>query len=159
MDKSLRTRSAIVCELVADVISSFGEVSLRVTGASMMPAVWPGDVVKVCRCNRAELEPGQILLYRRSGRLVAHRIVRAEGDLLITRGDAVPNEDPPVREADVLGRLVRIQRRGCLTSPKRSFRLRVCSSILRRSDFCLRMALRAGRFMRQHGRKELSWSS
>jgi signal peptidase I len=105
------------------------------------------------------LELGQIVLYRRDKTLVAHRIVRIEGDLPITQGDALPDEDPPLREADVLGRIIRIQRNGCLISPERSFRLRMCSAVLRRSDFCLRMALRVSRLMRQYGSKELSWSS
>lgn len=39
------------CELVADVARRFGEVRLRLTGASMMPAVRPGDVITAQRCR------------------------------------------------------------------------------------------------------------
>jgi signal peptidase I len=159
MDVGSQQRSSSGCELVADIASSFGEVHLRVTGASMMPAVWPGDVIQVRRSESASLRAGQIVLARCQGRLVAHRIVRVDGDLLITRGDTLAEEDPPVREADVLGRIVCLLRNGRVIYPEPSFALGMCSAILRRSDFCLRMLLRAGRLLRRFERRELSWSS
>jgi signal peptidase I len=158
MDVELHPRSVLACELVADVASNFGQVRIRVTGASMMPAIWPGDVIKVRRCDAGELEPGQIMLYRRDGRLVAHRIIRADGDELTTRGDSLSDEDPPVRRADVMGKVVSLVHSGRVIYPRRSLRLRVWSAILRRSDLCLRMTLRVSRLIGVSGSKELSWS-
>jgi signal peptidase len=147
------------CELVADVARNFSGVCLRVTGASMMPAVWPGDVLHVHRSGLAELHPGQIVLYRRDGRLTAHRIVRIDGDRLITRGDALQYEDPPISAADVVGRVIYMVRNGRLIYPRQSFRLRVGSAILRRSVFCVWITLCLVRLMRRAGSRELSWSS
>lgn len=150
---------AVGCELVADVARNFCDVCLKVTGASMMPAVWPGDVLHIRRSALAELQPRQILLYRCDRRLIAHRIVRIDGDRLITRGDALQCEDPPVREADIVGQVICIVRNGRQINAKQSFRLRVGSAILRRSVFCLRITLCLGRLMRRAGTAELSWSS
>ena len=65
-------RHAVCCELIQDVARTTGEVRLRVTGASMLPAIWPGDLLTVRRCDLSELEPGQIALYRRDGKLTAY---------------------------------------------------------------------------------------
>jgi len=42
------TTHALKCDLAADVIRGFGTLRLRVNGFSMLPSIWPGDVVCVC---------------------------------------------------------------------------------------------------------------
>jgi hypothetical protein len=127
--------------LVADVATTFGEVRLRVTGLSMLPSIWPGDILTVRRVNPAELAKGRIALYRRQGNLIAHRIARVEPQRLITRGDTLPHDDPPLNVSEIIGQVVGIDRNGRSIPPEPSFWNRAVSSILRRSDFCLRIAL------------------
>lgn len=141
MEMEFERRETTGCELVAEVVSSFGEVRLKVTGASMIPVLWPGDVITV-RHETAELQPGQIVLYRREGKLVAHRIVRNENGLVVTRGEALPQDDRPVQGVDIVGRVVGVVRNGRSADFEQSQWSRAFSSMLRRSDFCLRMALR-----------------
>jgi len=157
MNPGFQERSAAACELIAEVTNKFGEVTLGVTGASMLPALWPGDLIHVQRCDVSEVKPGQVVLYRSGAALVAHRIVRTKGNLLVTRGDALQEEDPAVNEADILGKVVCILRNGRSIDSRPSFLARMCSAILRQSDFCLRMTLRAGLRARRHSGKELSW--
>ena len=61
--------------LFVETLLRFGEGKLAVTGASMLPAVWPGDVLEVRRQEAAGVRPGDVVLFRREGRLVAHRVV------------------------------------------------------------------------------------
>jgi signal peptidase I len=158
MDQKLEQRSVIGCELVADVARSFGEVRLRVTGASMLPAVWPGDVIIVRDCDSADLQPGNIVLYKQQDKLVAHRITRLCGNLLITRGDSLRHDDPPVKKANILGQVVRLVRNGRVVNPSQSLRLPVGSRILQRSDFCKRMALHlVRRLQRLNNGGEIAW--
>ena len=42
-------------ELVVDVLGQFGEARLRVVGSSMLPAIWPGDVLTIRRCPMGEV--------------------------------------------------------------------------------------------------------
>jgi hypothetical protein len=42
----------------------------------MPPAVWPGDVLSVCRGSANQALPGGIRLFARQGRLFAHRVVQ-----------------------------------------------------------------------------------
>lgn len=145
--------SKLGCELVTDVARSFGEVCLRVTGASMIPSIWPGDLITV-RYNTAELQPGQIVLYSRQGELVAHRIICVQGDLLSTRGDSLPSDDPPIHVPDVVGQVISVARNGHRVHLNQSSWRRAGSSIVRRSDFCLRMALRLHNRLRR-----MAWAS
>lgn len=158
MGLELQQRSTLGGELVAEMADRFGEVRLKVTGASMIPAVWPGDILTVRRCDISEMHPGQIVLYRREEKLVAHRITCVRGDLLTTQGDSLPHEDPPIRESNIVGLAVLLVRNRRRLHLKQSRWQRVGSSILRRSDFCTRMTLRLGRRLRPSGNREISWA-
>ena len=72
MDVEFQQRPALGCELVAEVVRSFGEVRLKVTGGSMLPAIWPGDVITV---RRRDLTAPRC----RIGRRAPAGIVRADG--------------------------------------------------------------------------------
>lgn len=63
------------CELAAEVLRSFGELRFRANGSSMLPAVWPGDMLLVRSQDAAAVVPGDIVLFGRGGRLFAHRVV------------------------------------------------------------------------------------
>lgn len=141
MDREIQRR-AVCCELVDEVARTVGEVRLKVTGASMLPALWPGDVVTVRRCDPAAVRPGQIILYRREGKLTAHRVHRISPNLLITRGDSVPSCDPPVGALGIVGQVVGILRNGRPVDPEQSSWHRAVSSMLCRSDYCTRIAVR-----------------
>jgi signal peptidase I len=159
METSARLRAETTCELVTEVANRFGEVRLKVTGASMLPAIWPGDVLTAQRTVVAALRPGQIVLCRRQDQLVAHRIIGAAYGQLITRGDTLPQDDPPVGLSDIVGHVVSIERNGRLVNMQWSLRQRVGASILRHSDFCSRMTLRIGRSLRRLKFREMSWAS
>jgi signal peptidase I len=159
MFEELERRSAVGCELVAEVVRSFGEVRLRVNGCSMMPAIWPGDVLIVRRCGVVELQLGQIALCRRKGELVAHRIASIRDNAIITRGDTLLVDDPPTSECDLVGRVVRVLRNGRPVDPGQSLAKRLSSTILRHSDFWLRVTLRVSRILTRSGDKYFSWES
>jgi len=134
-------RTAVCCQLVRDVVCDAGEVRLRLTGTSMLPAMRPGDVVTVRRCNIAELQPGQIVLFHRDSRVVAHRVLRKLQDGLIVRGDSVPFRDAPLKAFEVVGHVAGIVRNGCSIPLERSLLQRAGAAVLRHSDFCTRVFL------------------
>ena len=69
------TREMIGCELAAEVIRSSGELRLQVVGSSMLPVLWPGDLLSVCKHDDAPPSPGDLVVFRRAGRLITHRVV------------------------------------------------------------------------------------
>ena len=156
MPVGLQQRSALGCELVTEVAHSFGEVCLQVTGSSMIPAIWPGDVVAVRRSDLGELRLGQIVLYRQESGLVAHRIVHIQGDLLTTRGDTLRHNDPPVTVSDLVGQVLSLVRKGQRVNLRQSSWQCISASLLRHSDLCLRMTLRLGLRLRRQGTEEMA---
>jgi hypothetical protein len=94
--------------LAADALRRSGHLRLQVYGESMLPALWPGDVVEIASCLLEDVRPGEIVLARRDGRLFLHRLVAPctpKGFLL--RGDSMPGSDPQFPPEALLGRLVR----------------------------------------------------
>jgi len=140
MSKEL-DRNAICCELVEDVARTTGEVRLRVTGASMLPAIWPGDVLTVKNCADSDLQPGNIVLYRRDGRVTAHRIESLSPGRVNTKGDSQVNADPPIAQSEIVGLVVSISRNGRTILPAQTQGQRFASSLLSRSDFLMRVTL------------------
>jgi hypothetical protein len=98
--------------LMGDVVRRFGEATIRASGSSMVPSIWPGDVLTIRRRFVSEVRTGQIAVFARHGRLVAHRVVAHEGRHLVTQGDGVRSSDLPVREAELLGVVAFISRNG-----------------------------------------------
>ena len=92
--------------LVAFALVS-GKVSLvRVSGGSMAPALWPGDVCLVTQVAQPSVSDIVLLAEPGHESRVLHRVRALEGSALMTQGDAnpVPDREPVAREA-VLGRV------------------------------------------------------
>jgi len=132
---------AACCDLVTEVVRGAGSASLKVTGLSMLPAIWPGDVLTVRSQSPDLLEPGQIILYHRNGKLTAHRIVRVSGEELITQGDCVPSFDQPVQFSEIVGQVAGISRSGRMVKLQQSLGQRAAAWVLRRSEWCTRILL------------------
>ncbi len=104
--------SAESSALVGDVLRRGGRlpgrVRLRVHGESMLPALWPGDVVEIASCSLEDVRPGEIVLARREDRLFLHRFVApCTPNGFRLRGDSMPGSDPQFPPDALLGRLVR----------------------------------------------------
>jgi hypothetical protein len=133
-------------ELAVEVLGSFGGAQLPVTGASMLPALWPGDILEVRRESPARIFAGDVVVFRRQGRLLAHRVVEklgtSDGGVLVTRGDRLEQTDPPVSAEELLGCVTWVQRGHRRLGPRLTLWGRATSWVLRRSEFCTRALLR-----------------
>jgi signal peptidase I len=153
--------TTLACGLAGDVVRTFGEVRLRALGTSMAPSILPGDLISVQRAELLDISPGEIVLYSREGRFFAHRVVARAGDhqdpRLITRGDRLSHNDPPVSSSELLGRVISVQcgdgRRFRQAQPAARLNAweQVIVRILQRSDratyIYLRLAALWGRFV------------
>jgi hypothetical protein len=160
------SRSELKAQLFAEALRSFGKARLAVTGASMLPSIWPGDTLEVRRENASQIVPGDVVLFRRDGRFVAHRVIRrgtgvppvrgghgqdghatsgGRATRLITRGDRMRDPDSPVAPEELLGRVTAIQRGHRLLMPRRKAWSRAASWLLTRSDLATRLLLHVAR--------------
>jgi hypothetical protein len=80
----------------------------------MAPSVLPGDLISIERAELNEISLGEIVLFCQNGRLFVHRVVSLgaalEAPCLITRGDRLGHDDPPVTAIELLGRVTSIER-------------------------------------------------
>jgi hypothetical protein len=122
-------------ELAGEAIRSFGELRLRVTGSSMLPAVRPDDVLLVRHCPIEEAGPGDVVLYIRQRRLFAHRVISRSCARLVTQGDGMAEPDLPVTAHELLGKIIRVMRRGktVFHEAKTTLPARMAAVLFRRS--------------------------
>jgi hypothetical protein len=100
-------RLALLADALRDGNNFASRVRLRVYGESMLPAIWPGRVVEIAGCSLEDVNPGEIVLALRDGRLFLHRLLKFQADGFVLRGDSMPGPDPQYPPEALLGRLVR----------------------------------------------------
>jgi len=148
--KRPRASRALKCELASEVLRSSGGLRLRVTGWSMLPTIWPGDTLLIDPVRRDNVVEGDVVLFARNHRLVAHRVVSrpevSKGCLpgnrkVQTQGDAVSQPDGPVSDGELMGRVSAIFRNEKRIEPRRSLRPseRAAAAVLRRSETAARV--------------------
>jgi signal peptidase len=98
-------------DLAAEVLRAGSSIRLQALGTSMLPAIWPGDVLCIERKPGDEIVPGDIVVVAREGRFFIHRLIEKHDSEWVTRGDSLPQNDPPVEEVQVLGKVSFIQRK------------------------------------------------
>jgi len=89
---------------------------IRVTGRSMWPLVRAGDLIFAKSVSFDQVKRGQIAVFEREGRIIAHRVlsrireVGAACESLVTKGDLLDDRDSPVNPVEFLGIVIRIHR-------------------------------------------------
>lgn len=82
----------------------FGYGMAVVLSGSMEPVLSTDDLVVIHR--QKSYEVGDIIVYQSGRELIIHRIVEAEEDELVTKGDANHTTDPPIDWASVKGKMI-----------------------------------------------------
>ncbi len=103
--------------LVDELLRSGKKVRFRAPGHSMSPLIRSNEILIVQPIDPRDVRKGDILLYRSADRLTAHRLVAAvpgpggEVRQLTLRSDAWPSVDEHVLPAQVLGKVVAVERK------------------------------------------------
>jgi hypothetical protein len=122
-DDGSSTRARVERELALEVLRDHGSVFLYAMGASMLPTLWPGDLLRIERTDAQAIRLGDLALFRREERLYIHRLIamgRPADGVLTARGDSMPQADPPFSPGQLLGRVTRVIREGREIPLKRS---------------------------------------
>jgi signal peptidase I len=133
------------CELAGEVLRSSGRLRLRVTGWSMLPAIFPGDTLVIERASSESVGKGDIVLFHRDRRMFVHRVSGKSGSArnlqIVTQGDGMPNPDPPVSGSQLLGKVSFVVRDGRCLEPAKSpnFPMRAVAAMVRRSSSAARV--------------------
>ena len=153
--------SLLKFSLAIEVMRSVGEAQLTVGGASMLPSIWPGDILEIHRVG-ADLARGDIVVFARDNRLVVHRVlgVNRERDevILLTQGDRSPRADSPVSANELLGKVRAIRRGHRNIIPRRTRWTQTAAWVLRRSELCTRVLLHLAAVRRNSSTPATVWA-
>jgi signal peptidase I len=137
-----KARQTIVCRLIGDVLQLSGRARVCVSGSSMLPSIRPGDILLVQRTELHEAAPGDVVLFAREDRLIAHRVISQDCNNgiphLLTCGDLLDSNDSPVFANELLGRVTSILRGQSQISSRLTLPRRLISIFFRRSQFLTR---------------------
>lgn len=125
------------------------DVTLRYTfyeiaTGSMEPTLNVKDFIIVKESDKYSV--GDIITYKEDNSYITHRIIKINGDTLITKGDANNSEDKTISKSEVIGKVVKIIPKGgvikeIILTPKIIFTLLVtlvlinlCFSLTKKED-------------------------
>ena len=89
-----------------DYTNFFGYTVFEVSTGSMAKTLNIYDVILVKITK--EVEQGDIITYKYDGELITHRIMKIDGDKLITKGDANNTEDKAITKDDIIGKVISV---------------------------------------------------
>lgn len=111
----------------------------------MLPTLWPGDMLVIEAADSSTVCSGDIVLFVRRQRFVAHRVIKksSPSHSIKTRGDAMRQTDAPVSSRELLGRVVSIERNGKSISASRelSAASRSVAALVRHAPGAARVAV------------------
>lgn len=151
--------------LEVEMLRCHGRIQFKAWGTSMLPSLWPGDLLTIQRAADNEVVSGDIVLVMRANRFFVHRLIerRRVQDCLawITRGDAMPHNDPPVGASELLGRVASVRRGNSSFVPSRqvSYPNSALAWMLWRWDCFRRLTLRIHAARRQQAGSTPAWPS
>ena len=85
-------------------IPIFNHYFFTVLTGSMKPTLKPGNVIVVEKTDSFKVK--DIVSYKKGDKIVTHRIIKIEGDKVITKGDANNVADPAINKKDIIGKYV-----------------------------------------------------
>jgi signal peptidase I len=98
------------------LLKSGNKVELKVSGLSMFPFLLKGDLIQVFPTPLNELRRGDIIVFKRENRWIAHRVFQIqmmEGKVTLkTYGDTCYYPDEGVSSVNYLGRVDAFTRKG-----------------------------------------------
>src|SRR3954453_2852689 len=72
----------------------------------MLPAICDGDILQVRAVNSQQVRTGEIVLFKNDNGFKAHRVVRKDEDLFVTRGDSGVEPGCTIRGEKIMGKII-----------------------------------------------------
>lgn len=91
--------------LKKDYPNLFGYTFFEVATGSMADTINIGDVV-VVKITKDAVE-NDIIVFKENESFITHRLISKNGEEIITKGDANNSEDKPIKEEQILGKVVK----------------------------------------------------
>ena len=97
-----------------DILENGMMLKIQLGGKSMWPFLRKGDIALVKKNKITDLKIGDIIAFRTSEKLIAHRLLKInnneENYTLLTKGDSLLSKDQPISQNDYIGKIVSYKR-------------------------------------------------
>lgn len=111
----------------------------------MGPWLRSGELVEVVPVVAGDVLAGDVIVFERAGRLIAHRAVRRTPAGWLTRGDALDRHDDLVGDASIVGRVRGVHVRGVRLRASRRVGAMLGRALAAATPFLLYARRRLGR--------------
>lgn len=98
--------------LIPELLEKGVAIRVKVGGFSMFPFIRKGDTAIINRVDFKVLEKGDVVLFRKGNKYIAHRLLKHYGERILTKGDTAEKADEPVKSEDYLGIILQVIRKG-----------------------------------------------
>ena len=146
--RSLMLSAPDAARLIRDALGAGGEMWVSGSGGSMHPTIRHADPVLLAPLGRG-VRRGQVVLVPLGQRLMLHRVVDIQGDIVLTRGDARQRNDAPLPRRDVVARALAVRRQSGVTTLVLTLRFGVAPLV----RFLLKETYRRARLLRAMTRR------
>jgi signal peptidase I len=128
------------------MLSKGYSLRFRAKGRSMHPFIRDGEVISVKPIKGSNIMIGDIIFYRALwGGIFAHRVIKKHREnnnmILITKGDANLNFDPPVHEDNIIGKVTAIE--------KNNVTIKLDSKILQLTNYIIATSSLLGGYLKE----------
>ncbi|HKW47452.1 MAG TPA: S24/S26 family peptidase [Gemmatimonadaceae bacterium] len=113
--RSVQLSAPDAARLIRDAVAAGGEMWISGSGGSMHPTIRHADPVLVAPFTR-HLRRGQVVLVPLGSRLMLHRVVDVQGDIVLTRGDARQRNDTPIGKQQLVARALAVRQESMVTA-------------------------------------------
>lgn len=107
----MEKQNRLLVDMIQEGLHANGWARFRVISNSMQPLIRKDDWVQAAGLSlEDDLRFGDIVLFRRNGDIIMHRVIRRGAGTVITKGDRCLCADACIPREDVLARVTRLER-------------------------------------------------
>jgi len=108
---SLALSKPLKLGLFEDILNDKINLRVKVTGRSMKPFLYGGEILTIKKVPYVSLRKGDLIFFKdRNGSPVLHRIIKKGTNSVQTKGDALMAFDEPIGTNEVLGKVCIVEK-------------------------------------------------
>lgn len=120
--KSIKLSNNVLLNSVVDLVKSGRQVKINISGSSMQPFLYDGDLVILGGIQFCEIRLGHIILGRYNNGYVLHRVIEKKKDCVFIAGDNNISQIEKITANEIHAIAVAVVR----ADHKRSLMTRIC---------------------------------
>jgi hypothetical protein len=101
-----RTQSRAFGAIANELVAAGLNFRFQARGRSMLPAIRDGEILHVQPVDTATIRVADLVLFKDGAGFKAHRVVRTQGGVFVTRGDAGLESDNAIRGSQIMGKII-----------------------------------------------------